>query len=178
MQQEQANFHACDKASEGLKAEETKSSSPEQTSLPRNSGNPDNSEEAQETIKKRRRRSSKLEIRSKLIKVKSQILKRGISSFYSSPKQQRGSAPNNSSRRSRYIGISKNNTHWQALINIGRTKKYIDIFVSEQEAARTYDLYAIAIKGVKAGLNFNYTAAEMIDGIDHYLQHGKVMISS
>ncbi|CAI2384515.1 unnamed protein product [Moneuplotes crassus] len=60
------------------------------------------------------------------------------------------------------------------LINIGRTKKYIDIFLSEQEAARTYDLYAIALKGVKAGLNFDYTVEEMIAMIDHYLNHRKI----
>uniref|UniRef100_A0A7S3KL04 AP2/ERF domain-containing protein n=1 Tax=Euplotes crassus TaxID=5936 RepID=A0A7S3KL04_EUPCR len=146
------------------------------TNIFKNEGLTDTSEKA-EVIKKRRRRSSRLEIRSKLIEVRDQILQQGIPMFYNSPKKTRGS-PISNSRRSKYIGISKNNTHWQALINIGRTKKYIDIFVSEQEAARTYDVYAIAIKGVDANLNFNYTAAEMISMIDHYLQHGSAVVPS
>ncbi|CAI2383802.1 unnamed protein product [Moneuplotes crassus] len=131
-------------------------------------------DEEHQAIKKRRRRSSRLEIRSRLMRVRSQILKQGISAFYSSPKKSRGIICEKS-RRSKYIGVSKNNDHWQALINIGRTKKYIDIFLSEQEAARTYDVYAIAIKGLDANLNFNYTGAQMVAMIDHFLQHGQVV---
>eukprot|EP00344_Euplotes_crassus_P008768 CAMPEP_0196995834 /NCGR_PEP_ID=MMETSP1380-20130617/1859_1 /TAXON_ID=5936 /ORGANISM="Euplotes crassus, Strain CT5" /LENGTH=179 /DNA_ID=CAMNT_0042411625 /DNA_START=270 /DNA_END=809 /DNA_ORIENTATION=- len=127
-----------------------------------------------QAIRKRRRRSSRLEIRSRLMSVRDQILEEGITAFYSSPKKSRTIVVEKS-RRSKYIGVSKNNDHWQALINIGRTKKYIDIFLSEQEAARTYDVYAIAIKGLGANLNFNYTGAQMVAMVDHFLQHGQVV---
>ncbi|CAI2387327.1 unnamed protein product [Moneuplotes crassus] len=136
---------------------------------------PTKTSEATQEIKKRRRRSSRLEIRSKLIRVRAKILKQGISRFCCSQKKDRGRVHGCSTRRSKYIGVSKNNTHWQALINIGRTKKYIGIFLSETDAARTYDLYAIAIKGTKAHLNFNYTSSEMISMIDHFLQHREVI---
>ncbi|CAI2384437.1 unnamed protein product [Moneuplotes crassus] len=177
VQQEQTDSLPTEKAKDSQKSEDNKCDLPEQISFRETVETP-NGTQGSEVIKKRRRRSTKLEIRSKLIRVKSQILKRGISAFHRSQKQARGNLSGNSNRRSQYIGVSKNNAHWQALINIGRTKKYIDIFLSEKEAARTYDLYAIALKGVKAGLNFDYTAEEMIAMIDHYLNHRKIEVSS
>ncbi|CAI2382837.1 unnamed protein product [Moneuplotes crassus] len=177
VQQEQTDSLSIEKARESQKFEDIKSDSPERVSLPETGESPNDSQKS-EVIKKRRRRSTKLEIKSKLARVRAQILKRGISAFHRSPKKARGNLSCNSNRRSRYIGVSKNNAHWQALINIKRTKKYIDIFACEQEAARTYDLYAIALKGVKAGLNFDYTAEEMIAMIDNYLKHKRVEISS
>ncbi|CAI2383466.1 unnamed protein product [Moneuplotes crassus] len=177
VQQEQTDSLSTAKARDSQKSEDIKSDSPEQVNLPETGETPNGPQES-EVIKKRRRRSTKLEIKSKLIRVRAQILKKGISAFYSSPKKARGNLPGNSNRRSKYIGVSKNNVHWQALINIGRAKKYIDIFACEQEAARTYDLYAIALKGVKAGLNFDYTTEEMISMIDSYLKHKRVEISS
>mmetsp|Transcript_28432 Transcript_28432/g.28213 ORF Transcript_28432/g.28213 Transcript_28432/m.28213 type:complete len:169 (-) Transcript_28432:44-550(-) len=167
----------CEKSENSIHASLTKADSFGQGTLPDTSQQTNSIEEAK-AIKKRRRRSNKLDIKPKLIKVRSQILEQGIPAFFCSPKKQRGSIPSNSKRRSKYIGISKNNVHWQALINIGRTKKYIDIFISEEQAAKTYDLYAIAIKGLDACLNFNYTAEEMLGMIDHFLQHEEVPMAS
>ncbi|CAI2380426.1 unnamed protein product [Moneuplotes crassus] len=121
-------------------------------------------------IKKRRSRSSRLPIKSLLTKIRMEILCNKIPAFYSSPKKTRGTTDVTLGRRSRYIGVSKNNSHWQALISIRKTKKYIGTYISEQEAARIYDLYAIAIYGVNARINFDYTLQEMVSMIDAYLQ--------
>jgi hypothetical protein len=47
----------------------------------------------------------------------------------------------NSRRRSRFIGVCKNGTHWQALISINKKKTYIGTYTVEKDAAKAYDFY-------------------------------------
>jgi len=46
--------------------------------------------------------------------------------------------------------------------------------VSEVEAAKTYDLFAMAFQGNKAKLNFSYSGAEVLEVIENYIKTGKV----
>lgn len=94
-------------------------------------------------------------------------------SFRSTTKKTRGTTDVHLGRRSQYIGVSRNNTNWQALINVKNSKKYIGTFTSEIEAARNYDIYAVAMQGEKALLNFNYTPQQMVDAVEYYLEHKK-----
>ncbi|CAI2385574.1 unnamed protein product [Moneuplotes crassus] len=129
----------------------------------------ENIDDNSQNIKRRKSRSFKLDIKPSLIRVRRKILSSGITAFFSSPKKTRGTADVTLGRRSRYIGVSKNNSHWQAMINSRRDKKYIGTYLTELEAARIYDIYAIAIQGVRAPLNFNYSTAEMLTIIDNFL---------
>ena len=97
-----------------------------------------------------------------------------ITGFNRSPKTNRGVNGNASRRRSAYIGISRNSSNWQALINVKDKKKYIGTFTDELEAAKTYDLFAMTLQGNRSKLNFDYTRNEVIDAIDHYISEGKV----
>jgi hypothetical protein len=49
------------------------------------------------------------------------------------------------SRRSQYIGVSKNGLNWQVLVNIGLNKHYIGTYEDEIEAAVAYDFYAFVL---------------------------------
>ncbi|CAI2380379.1 unnamed protein product [Moneuplotes crassus] len=137
----------------------------------------ENDEEAFEDtggIINRRRRSKKLNIKAKLIKLRDRLLTNREASFKRSMKKRRCTKGTTLKRRSQYIGVSKNNTHWQALITVKRVKRYIGIFFDELEAARTYDLYALAMKGKSASLNFDYTCDEMLEVINFYLAHDRI----
>ncbi|CAI2381981.1 unnamed protein product [Moneuplotes crassus] len=125
-------------------------------------------------LKKRKSRVDKLDIKPGLLKLRKGILNnmhKNATAFTQSRKKTRFTSNINLGRRSRYIGVTKNNTHWQALINVKKSKKYIGTFSNDIEAARTYDLFSLAIKGERALINFNYTADEMLESIDHYLSH-------
>jgi hypothetical protein len=61
-----------------------------------------------------------------------------------------------------------NGMNWQALINNGHGKKYIGTFPTEEEAARAYDLYSIALKGAGHRTNFGYTLRELKRKILNY----------
>mmetsp|Transcript_1615 Transcript_1615/g.1430 ORF Transcript_1615/g.1430 Transcript_1615/m.1430 type:complete len:225 (+) Transcript_1615:1-675(+) len=74
-----------------------------------------------------------------------------------------------SSRRSQYVGVSKNGVHWQTLINFGKTKKYIGTYCTEEEAALTYDFYCFGIRGLKAKTNFKHKGKLIMDMIDHFI---------
>ena len=129
-------------------------------------------------LQKRKRRSTKIEIRSKLSKLKRFIQTSKVPVYFqSSIKKTRGEPGDRSGRRSKYIGVSKNNTNWQALININNFKKYIGTFVSEIEAARSYDLYSVAIQKNKALTNFSYSGSDMIEMIDYFLLNGTVLFN-
>ena len=54
-----------------------------------------------------------------------------------------------SDRRSKYLGVSRNNQRFQTLLNIRNKKQYIGTFCDELEAAIAYDFYSIAIKKTK-----------------------------
>ncbi|CAI2374428.1 unnamed protein product [Moneuplotes crassus] len=126
-------------------------------------------------LKKRRRRTELLDISQKLLKMKASILKQYVKGFESVRKRAKSANQKNFSRRSKYIGVSKNICNWQALINVGSVKKYIGTFVDEHQAARAFDIYSIALRGEKAPINFDYTAKEMLERIEYFLENNSVM---
>ena len=96
-------------------------------------------------------------IEAKIRKVLEKIHNGSITEFKASKKKVKGFFSNRSGRRSKYIGVSKNNYNWQVLINVGNRKKYIGTFPSQKEAAVAYDFYSIALHGERAKTNFNYS---------------------
>mmetsp|Transcript_16055 Transcript_16055/g.15776 ORF Transcript_16055/g.15776 Transcript_16055/m.15776 type:complete len:136 (-) Transcript_16055:31-438(-) len=115
--------------------------------------------------------SQKLDIKQKLISLRWRILNQYVSVFVSSKKKAKSVTKKNLKRRSKYIGVSKNNANWQALINVNQIKKYIGTFTNEIQAARAYDLYSVAMKGEEASLNFDYTPSDMLERIQYFLEH-------
>ena len=87
-------------------------------------------------------------------------------------KTDRGLHNGLSVRRSQYIGVSKNNSNWQTLISIGKTKRYINTYTSEVEAAISYDFYAVGIHGLKAKTNFSYSARTLREMISSFKLSG------
>ncbi|CAI2361458.1 unnamed protein product [Moneuplotes crassus] len=132
---------------------------------------------ANKVVKPRRRRSWKLDITDRLPIIKKIILSKPVGPFLRSTKKTRYTTDKYLGRRSKYIGVTKNNVNWQALINVNHEKKYIGTFSNEIEAAKTYDLYAVAMQGKRARLNFSYTNQEMVNMIDHYLAHKSIKIN-
>ena len=57
---------------------------------------------------------------------------------------------------SKYRGVSKNGNKWQVLIMINNKKYYKGSYLSEEIAARIYDIMAIKNFGIKARTNFAY----------------------
>mmetsp|Transcript_3663 Transcript_3663/g.4274 ORF Transcript_3663/g.4274 Transcript_3663/m.4274 type:complete len:237 (+) Transcript_3663:22-732(+) len=73
-----------------------------------------------------------------------------------------------SDRRSRYTGVFKNCSRWQALIAIRKKKTYIQTYSSEYEAARAFDLVSIILKGFSSITNFSYTKKEVKRLLEEY----------
>ncbi|CAI2373568.1 unnamed protein product [Moneuplotes crassus] len=128
------------------------------------------------TLEKRKRKTDEVDIRQSLLKLRTRLLNNSISGFSASSKKARSVTKKNLRRRSKYIGVSKNNSNWQALVNVDQVKRYIGTFTNELEAARTYDLYSVAIREEEASLNFSYTSQQMLEQVDHYLQHNRIKI--
>uniref|UniRef100_A0A7S3J2Z1 AP2/ERF domain-containing protein n=1 Tax=Euplotes harpa TaxID=151035 RepID=A0A7S3J2Z1_9SPIT len=78
-----------------------------------------------------------------------------------------------SNRRSRFIGVSLNGSHWQTLINFKKSKKYIGAYCSEVEAALAYDFYSIALYSFDAKTNFEYGAGLLAEMIAAYFESGR-----
>ncbi|CAI2375766.1 unnamed protein product [Moneuplotes crassus] len=119
---------------------------------------------------KRKRKTPELDLRKSLLKLRNLILNRFVTGFASTRKKARTANKKQLRRRSRYIGVSRNNDNWQALINVDQVKNYIGTFTDELEAAKAYDLYSVAIRGQGAALNFDYSAEEMLKKIEIYLK--------
>ena len=131
-----------------------------------------------QTKMKKNNKNCNLFIIPQLLSLKEEILNGKVQFFQRKTKSSKENSSRSSNRRSRYIGVSKNNFNWQALINVKNVKKYIGTFVNEEEAARMYDLYNIAIKGKKAVINFDYTPEQLIYNIDYFIAHQKIPFSS
>ncbi|CAI2359648.1 unnamed protein product [Moneuplotes crassus] len=129
-------------------------------------------------IRYRTNRSQRLDITDKLTVLRGLLLKTRVSSLRCSAKKTRYTKNKYLGRRSKYIGVTRNNIHWQALINVDHKKKYIGTFIDEIEAAKTYDLYALAMQGRRANLNFSYKPQKMIEIIDHYLANGRINLNN
>eukprot|EP00344_Euplotes_crassus_P003352 CAMPEP_0196995130 /NCGR_PEP_ID=MMETSP1380-20130617/1319_1 /TAXON_ID=5936 /ORGANISM="Euplotes crassus, Strain CT5" /LENGTH=158 /DNA_ID=CAMNT_0042410719 /DNA_START=198 /DNA_END=671 /DNA_ORIENTATION=- len=73
-----------------------------------------------------------------------------------------------STRRSRFTGVFKNHSKWQALIDIFDRKTYIHSYMTEQEAARAYDLMSLVLKGLAGLTNFDYSKTDVLDLISNH----------
>ncbi|CAI2378163.1 unnamed protein product [Moneuplotes crassus] len=122
-------------------------------------------------IKKKKRYREELDITKKLKGLRWLILNQYITKFTSSRKNAKSSTKDLLRRRSKYIGVSRNNANWQALINVNKIKRYIGTFSSELQAAEAYDLYSFALRGEQAPLNFAYTPLQMLTKIETFLSH-------
>ncbi|CAI2381888.1 unnamed protein product [Moneuplotes crassus] len=121
--------------------------------------------------KKRSRFSAKNDITRQLLSLKWSILNGYVTRFTSSHKKSKSIHKKNLRRRSEYIGVSRNNTNWQVLVNVNKANKYIGTFGEELQAARAYDLYSVAMRGEAGSLNFTYSAEDMLERIEYYLEH-------
>mmetsp|Transcript_13053 Transcript_13053/g.14680 ORF Transcript_13053/g.14680 Transcript_13053/m.14680 type:complete len:140 (+) Transcript_13053:264-683(+) len=83
-----------------------------------------------------------------------------------------------SCNRSSYVGVTKNVDHWQALINMGKSKKYIGSFLTEKEAALTYDFYALGVHGLKAKTNFKHSGVEILAMIESFYTNRNKFVPS
>ncbi|CAI2378180.1 unnamed protein product [Moneuplotes crassus] len=122
-------------------------------------------------LRKKRRSRNELDITHKLLSLRWRILNCYVTEFTSSSKKAKNASKKQLRRRSKYIGVSRNNSNWQALINIDQIKRYIGTFVDELQAARAYDLYSVALRGQEAFLNFDYSAEDMLERIEYFLEH-------
>mmetsp|Transcript_7566 Transcript_7566/g.8543 ORF Transcript_7566/g.8543 Transcript_7566/m.8543 type:complete len:137 (-) Transcript_7566:13-423(-) len=73
--------------------------------------------------------------------------------------------------RSTFIGVTRANKCWQALISIGKRKTYIGCYVSERDAAVAFDFYCILLRSLKAKTNFAYTKEDLLSMICIYREH-------
>jgi len=73
-----------------------------------------------------------------------------------------------SNRRSRYTGVFKNGSKWQALIAIKMKKTYIHTYADEKEAAKAFDLMSILMKKYLATTNFDYTKRDILDLFNNF----------
>ncbi len=62
---------------------------------------------------------------------------------------------------SKYRGVSRNGIKWQILIMVNNKKYYIGSYLSEELAARVYDIHAIKMRGIKARTNFPYNNIQL-----------------
>lgn len=94
--------------------------------------------------------------------------------FRATLKSSRGLHNGRSERRSRYVGVLRNGTRWQVLINVDRKKRYIGTYNNEVEAAIVYDFYSLGLNGSKARTNFSYKNELLSDMIMSYYNKEKV----
>ena len=73
-----------------------------------------------------------------------------------------------SSKRSSFIGVSRNGAHWQALITINKRKTYIGSYESEKDAVFAFDLHSMLLLSLTAKTNFSYTKHNIDEMIWNY----------
>ena len=83
----------------------------------------------------------------------------------------------NSARRSKYIGVFKNNHNWQAFITMNKKKIYIGSYSLEEGAAKAFDFYSILLNKEKATTNFDYTKQDLFEILQEYNTNGNKYIS-
>lgn len=87
-------------------------------------------------------------------------------------------APKRGSRcltRSNYIGVSRNGSRWQSLINVRNHKTYIASYHEERDAAVSFDLHSIMLHGSKSKTNFSYTKDELLDMVIRYQTNNYIL---
>ena len=98
--------------------------------------------------------------------------------IHRSGKSRSFSKPFKSGRRSSYIGVSRNGDVWQSLIMIDRKKTYIGSYLTEEEAARSYDFYSLILKQFSAKTNFDYSITQIRQMIIEYQENNNEFISN
>jgi hypothetical protein len=83
-----------------------------------------------------------------------------------------------SSRRSSYIGVSKNGPNWQAMISICKKKAYIGTYQSERDAGIAFDFYSILIHAMDAKTNLSYSKEDIMQMIYSFKRNGNTFIPS
>ena len=124
-------------------------------------------------VKQRNRRRNLPDIDANLLKLLKFISLNKHIEFDHCNKSSRGLHNGVSSRRSRYIGVLRNGSRWQVLINVGRTKKYIGTFCNEKEAAIVHDFYSMGINGRKGKTNFTYSQELVESMIKSYFENDR-----
>lgn len=121
------------------------------------------------TQKASKRRKGKIPNIDKSLRKLVDLLKNNeVSGFKCRPKNIKGCFKNNSNRRSKYIGVSRNGNSWQVLINVKNQKKYIGGFTNEIRAAMAYDFYTMALRGADAKTNFDYDNELVLEMVNNY----------
>jgi len=85
---------------------------------------------------------------------------------------------NISKTRSNFIGVTKNASHWQALISVWRRKTYIGTYKSELEAAVAFDFICILLHKLSAKTNFSYSKDDILDMLYNYDRNDQVLVPS
>ena len=124
-------------------------------------------------VKQRKRKTRLPNLDYHLKNIMKLINKGRFVSFESKNKTTRGLHNGESERRSRYIGVLKSRTGWQVLINVGKTKRYIGTYFTENQAALVHDFYSIGINGLKAKTNFEHEASQLLEMISDYYKKDK-----
>jgi len=91
------------------------------------------------------------------------------------PEPKRGGL---SKTRSNYIGVTKNASHWQALISVQKRKTYIGTYSNEREAAVAFDFICILLHKLTAKTNFNYTKGDILSMLDNYERNNHMLVVS
>ena len=123
-------------------------------------------------IKMRKRRSSVIDIDQKVQDVYLWIKDKSLT-FIQGYAQNRTLHDTPKGRGSLYVGVSKNGSNWQVLINQGNQKKYIGTFSCEKEAAINYDFYSICLHMSKAKTNFTYNSDLILELMKCYNRRSK-----
>ena len=80
-----------------------------------------------------------------------------------------------SSKRSSFIGVSRNGPHWQALITINKKKTYIGSYKTEVDAAVAFDFYSILLHYFGAKTNCSYTKDNIVEMIWNFKKNGSIL---
>jgi len=120
------------------------------------------SSQKSEKVAPRKRKNNLPKVDKKLKRILLKISQDKMPTLAPTEKSVKGLSRNSSGRRSKFIGVSKNNQNWQVLI------KYIGTFPTQKEAAVMYDFYSIALHGDRANTNFNYDPQLVREMVESY----------
>lgn len=77
-----------------------------------------------------------------------------------------------SQTRSTFIGVTKNNKKWQALISIEYKKTYIGSYPTQIHAAVAFDFYSILLSKGEACTNFDYNKSQIMRMLKNFVDNG------
>lgn len=79
-------------------------------------------------------------------------------------------------KRSKFIGVSRNGNHWQALIVIEDIKVYLGTYKSQKDAATVFDFFSIMLHDKLAKVNSSYNAKQVQLMIQNFQENGNKFI--